>query len=335
MPRRPVAFITGAKRGIGKGIALTLAEQGYDGRTRFTTPNLSAFSGQSPCFQAHGSSVIVNTHNRHPVLGSLGLLHSHRPVFPLTFGPPDSADDWSLRDWAGQCHRKKGLVVWTEPFSARLPHAGESLALAMLGEIDAYEITPDEPAQAMRGWYQLLNAGTTLPLVGASARTANDRPIGAMQSIVCHNGGIWTDWVRYGPTITNSAVPNVCQDNDTLYFSALSGSAFDRVELIINGKSVANAKCEQHATDFVACSEHKFDGSGWAAARVIKADGSQFAHTSAIRIGEPKPEPEARALLRTHLEKARDWVESEGRYDDPRSKVKLLDTFNEAMAKLS
>ena len=40
------------------------------------------------------------------------------------------------------------------------------------------------------------------------------------------------------------------------------------------------------------------------------------------------------AALMDHLRKARDWVDTEGRFDDPKSKVKLLDTFAEAMAKL-
>ena len=56
--------------------------------------------------------VAVNTLNVHPVLGKVGLLHSHRPVFPLTFGGGDETDDWSVCDWCDQCHRKDGLTVW-------------------------------------------------------------------------------------------------------------------------------------------------------------------------------------------------------------------------------
>ena len=61
-----------------------------------------------------------------------------------------------------------------------------------------------------------------------------------------------------------------------------------------------------------------------------------FAHTSAHWIGEPDGSLRAKpqAALKEHLRKARDWVDTEGRFDDPKSKVKLLDTFDEAMAKL-
>jgi len=57
--------------------------------------NLLAFSGQAPCLQAPGHIVVVNTENFHVDLGSLGLLHCHRVVYPLTFGGPAGEDDWT------------------------------------------------------------------------------------------------------------------------------------------------------------------------------------------------------------------------------------------------
>ena len=86
-----------------------------DGNTYTTTPNLLAFSGQAPALEADGRSIVVNTLNSHPVLGTVALLHSHRPVLPLTFGGEET-DDWSICDWCDQCHRKGGLAVWVDAF---------------------------------------------------------------------------------------------------------------------------------------------------------------------------------------------------------------------------
>src|SRR4029079_9144236 len=112
-----------------------------DGTAYPTAPNLTAFSGQAAALEAHGRLVAVNTLNAHPVLGKVGLLYSHRPVFPLTFGG-EEADDWSICDWCDQCHRKKGLAVWSEAFeSAAGLLGGEGLVAAILGKIDAIEIS--------------------------------------------------------------------------------------------------------------------------------------------------------------------------------------------------
>src|SRR5262245_33432058 len=78
-------------------------------------PNLDAFSGQSDSLRTEDCLVAVNGFNRHPRLGSLGLLHSHRAVYPLSFGYGRSEEqqvDWTLADWCDQCHRKGGLVTW-------------------------------------------------------------------------------------------------------------------------------------------------------------------------------------------------------------------------------
>ena len=87
-----------------------------DGTTYMVCPNLHAFSGQRVCLEREGHVVAVNTLNHHPVLGTLGLLFCHRPVFPLSFGGSGHTDDWSLADWCGQCHRKNGLIFWANAF---------------------------------------------------------------------------------------------------------------------------------------------------------------------------------------------------------------------------
>src|SRR5262245_49014052 len=89
-------------------------------------PNILAFSGQKPVLETAGHVVAVNTHNTHAKLGSLGLLHCHRVIYPLTLA---DGDDWSLADWCDQCHRKQGLVVWTNSGVIDPEHTfGEPLA---------------------------------------------------------------------------------------------------------------------------------------------------------------------------------------------------------------
>lgn len=317
---------------------------GQDGNVHESVPNLPAFSGQTSSLEKYDSKVVVNTHHRHSMLGSLGLLNCHRVVYPLCFGGSDATDDWSLHDWAGQCHRKGGLVVWTEPFAPNKPHAGEALALAVLGELDAYELTPDNLSYAVRAWYQLLNAGICLPLIGSSGRDRNDRPVGVLRTT---QANVCDDWVNVtklrGDSVTNGPMLSAYCNGNQLHASALSLTPFERLELLVNGEIVetAVARTSSSAADTWVAGIETVASSGWFAARVVGKDKSPldgrtslFGHTSATWIGEPRAKPQAAALLKEHLRKARDWVDTEGRFDDPKSKVKLLDTFDEAMAKL-
>ena len=70
-------------------------------------------------WQVAGHGVAVNTLNRHPVLGSLGLLALPSRRLPAALRRPRGNDDWTLADWCDQCHRKRGLVVWTGPKQPR------------------------------------------------------------------------------------------------------------------------------------------------------------------------------------------------------------------------
>jgi hypothetical protein len=131
------------------------------------------FSGQEIAFQKFGCSLFVNTLNHHPFLGTIGIIHSHRPVFPLVSSSSESSGIWSLVDWCRQGHRKNGLITWV--FDAANEYQGEALAALILNEIDVFEISnlslgDNSP---ILFWYTLLNAGIKTKAVGASGKDSN------------------------------------------------------------------------------------------------------------------------------------------------------------------
>src|SRR5262249_16344678 len=148
-------------------------------------PNLLAFSGQEPALEMPGHVVAVNTLNHHPLLGSLSLLNCHRVVFPLRFGGPDEVDDWTLAAWCDHCHPKAGLVIGAKTgYESSDFRFGEPLADLILGKVDAFEIAyyEDSPFDVLPIWYDLLNCGFRVPLVGASGKDSNAHALGTMRT---------------------------------------------------------------------------------------------------------------------------------------------------------
>ncbi len=323
----------------------TVASQ--DGHTHPAFPNLLAFSGQQPCLERGGHAVVVNTFNTHPVLGRLGLLSCHRVVYPLTFGGPDGTDDWSLDDWCGQCHRKGGLVVWADAFAPRPVHAGEALADLILGHIDALELDPDSPYR-LRAWYQLLNTGLRVPLVGASAKTSNRTPLGALRTYAHlppetpFSYRAWIEAVRAGRTfVTTGPVLRFGVDGHSpgtelsrsaddaplrLRAEAAGSERFERMELLANGEVIASGTERIEA-------EYAPAHGGWLAARCW-GHGRLLAHSSPayVRVeGRPQPADQtALSALVRHLDGGRDWVEREGRFTSDKARGHLLGIFDAA-----
>lgn len=333
-----------------------------DGHMYRVTPNLSAFSGQAPALE----SVFVNTFNVHPALGRLGLLHSHRAVYPLTSGMIDETDDWSLSDWCDQCHRKKGLVVWCDAYrpEAGLP-GGEALVNAILGKVDAIEVdalertTPFLPA-----WYRLLNAGIRLPLVGGSGKESNRIALGGMRTFTPAAGSFreWVDHVRAGRTVVGNGpylrftvdgekfVTQINQDAPgplRLRAEAASAVAFERMEILANGYVIATAK--PTGDPIVTCeikASHVLPEGGWIAARCVgttKPDlyphASVIAHTSPVWVdvaGRPIPgRAEVVAALLQEIEGVRLWADRDGRFTHPRRRDHLLSLCAAAAGKLT
>lgn len=309
-----------------------------DGHLYPVAENLSAFSGQGTLFGGD-HDVAVNTFNVHPSLGRVGLLHSHRPVFPLTSGERD--DDFTLDDWCDQGHRKGGVTVWADPFR---PEAGllggEALIAAALGQIDAIELDPHPRTQPILPWiYRLWNAGLPLPLVAGSSRDANTIPVGAMRTYF-DPAESWHTSVKAGRTfVTNGPLLAWSIADRSMTATAESVTPFDAMEIVHNGAIVATAAPSKrddglwHAT---LSGLGDWPESGWAAVRVrgtapslLYSPMPVFAHSSSVAIDVPgKPYSNRRAalpLLRQCVEDTLSWVEEYSRFTKPVAKKQFLD----------
>ncbi len=346
------AALEGAAEGLDvvQVLARSSSMIARDGNTYPILANLDAFSGQQPALSAHGCAVFVNTLNAHPLLGSLGLLNSHRVVHPLAFGGSDGFDDWSLCDWADQCHRKNGLVVWADAFR---PDAGllggEALVALVLGKIDAVEFDAQPRTQPFLPWYyRLLNAGFRVPLVGGSAKESNRTALGAMRTYAkpTPEKPGWIEAVRAGRTfVTNGPLLKFAVERGVAKASVESRVPFEKLEIVSNGRVLAVASGSGGRT--AAVLEFALDraASGWVAARCIGAaepalypGGPVFAHTSPVELEgstcPPAERPVAVRALRDCLATTRDWIETVGRFGTPKAKEHLMENCQRALETL-
>ena len=339
---------------------------GQDGHLYSSAPQLVAFSGQKPAVESDAATVAVNTLNAHPVLGKVGLLHSHRVVFPLAFGGADYPDDWSVCDWCDQCHRKNGLTVWAEPTDT--PAGGEALVALILGKIDAFEYdgrTRKQPALPF--YYRLLNAGFHVPLVGGSGKDSNRAVLGSPRTYAKLSAvrpislAEWVETVRSGRSfVTNGPLlrlkvgghDGVGEVVEAVYpflvsASAESISAFDKLEVVANGIVVRTVSARAVDGRWTASLEVEYvpQRSGWLAARAVGETGSllnpeqtAFAHTSPVRIdvpGMPADYGPARRVLGRAVGQTREWVEQHGRFTADKFRRHLLALCDEVLAKLA
>ncbi|MFL5246052.1 MAG: CehA/McbA family metallohydrolase [Gemmataceae bacterium] len=352
-------------------LASELPISGSHGRNAVAIPNILAFSGQHPALEQAGHMVAVNTYNSNPVLGGLALLHCHRIIFPLSFGGPEKLDDWTMLDWCDQCHRKRGLVVWTKTaHESPTFRYGEPLADLILGKIDAFEIDSfeDSPFDVLSDWYLLLNCGYSLPLVGASGKENNGMAMGSMRTYArlqereSFTYSNWIEAIRAGRTFaTNGPLISFQVDGEmagtalrldsprsTLHVRAEASSIvpFDRLEVIVDGRVAA--KAESEGTPASACLEADVpvSSSGWIAARCLgshqlfhrPANQRVFAHTSPVYIRmegrSPAASPEIVAALARHLDGMADWARTQARCETDQQRERLVGIFLAAKKEL-
>jgi hypothetical protein len=286
-----------------------------DGNTYPQLPGITTFSGQAPALAADGRTVFVNTLNTHRTLGNLGLLNSHRPVYPLAFGGSEGPDDWSLCDWADQCHRKGGRVVWCDPFREGLP-GGEALVALVLVKIDAIEFDAKPRTTPFLPWvYRLWSAGLLVPLVGSSGKDSNRGVVGAVRSysplspggeglgvrgnagtsavvakqpteVKDDSGKVIGKFVPLTPNpsppgergalfVTNGPLLRFAVTGTRITASAESVTPFDKLEIVANGQVIASAPATVGGRH-TATVEVEHTAQGWIAARAVGGVGSVF-----------------------------------------------------------
>lgn len=321
-------------------------------------PNILAFSGHAPALSTPSCLVAVNTLNSHPVLGSLGLLHCHRVVFPLTFGGPDGKEDWTLADWCDQCHRKNGLVVWARTARESADFAfGEPLADLVLGKIDAFELASSSALDnTIQNWYDLLNAGLQVPLAGSSGKESNASELGAMRTYARLLFGeelsckTWIEAVRAGRTFVtngpllflevNGSGPGTtvllppAADKVRVKVQAQSVTPFDRLELVRNGDVIADASPSRERNMTMLEADIPASESYWLAAR-CRGDGELLAQTSAVRVQVPgrpfRVRESALGRFIAELTRLREWATTRARCDDERQRDRLVAVFRHAL----
>ena len=335
--------------------------------TRPAIPNILSFSGQSIARQAKDCAVAINTQNVHAALGSLGLLHCHRIVYPLACG----GTDWTLQDWCDQCHRKKGLVIWTDPLHETADFRyGEPLADLILGKVDAFELTfyEDSPFDALADYYHLQQAGLVVPLVGASGKESNGIALGSMRTYAhVPNDFSYANWieaVRAGRTFISNGpllhftidgqVPNgarnlsATQDRLRIQVEAKSWVPFEALELLWQGEVVAKAS-PGSAAPYEALLEYDIhvERGGWLAARCRgekllpsrPAPQRVFAHTSAVAIRRTEAQDWADAArvkrLLAELDAMLIWAKEKAHCDTSQQRERLCHVFEEARTALA
>ena len=350
------ALLEAAAEGLGLAqlLAFDYRMASFDGHTYATTPGLDSFTGQS-ARASGGTRVAVGTLNMHPVLGRVSLLFTHRPVFPLSYGAPESPDDWGVSAWCEQARRKGGLAVWADPY--QLPHGGETLVALVNGLIDAIEVTTSpRRVPLLPAWYRLLNAGLRAPLVGASGKDSNRVPLGSTRTLAKLAAGAasglesWVEATRAGRTAATTGphvwlAANGAQPGDTLpagesvscRAEAWSLTPFAKLELVHDGRVVAAVPAAESEGVTTARLDHDLTPAhaGWLAARLALPTG--FAHTSAIPVtGEPSPSrATARAALRRSLAESRAWMQTVAVVAGEARRDKLLAAWGEAEGRLS
>ena len=355
------ALLEGAAEGLAVVNLLARQRKGQFQEGASSLSLLEAFSGQAPCLTSSESVVVVNSHNVHPQLGNLSLLSCHRPVFPFQAGSLNF-EDWTLGDWCGQCHRKKGLVLWADPafWSGALGDsiAPEGLAQLVTGHVDAMEI--DGPIQKLgselwTNWYALLNAGFRIPLTGASAKASNQQILGTARTYAylgpeaAFEYPAWIEAVRAGKSCVSDGpfinlevggkLPGATlevaepQGRIQVMASAQTAAAGDVVQLVGNGEIIAEA-----GSDATSCASLNTEISPhnlrWLAARQRLADGSFTAHTSPIYLANRATRSPADSAslhtMRDVLLRGARWAETEAAFRLPRNREGLVAIFRQA-----
>src|SRR5262249_11554722 len=159
-----------------------------------------------------------------------------------------------------------------------------------LGKIDAFELDFFEDSQfdVLGIWYDVLNAGLHLPLVGAGGKESNAEALGVMRTYAHLLEGAdfsyasWIEAVRAGRTFVTNGPLLECTAEDhepgatirldgdgvlRIRATAQSETPFERLELLVNGTTAHTVQASDESSAATLETELQPSTSAWLAVR--------------------------------------------------------------------
>lgn len=315
--------------------------------------------------------VWVGTENRQHFLGHISMLGvKGEPVLPMcTSGPTEGYfgdPTWrAMSEWADECREKGGVVVVPHfPF----PYS-EVVAEVVRGRVDGLELRDFHTACmdtfAIHEWYRLLNCGYRVAAIGGTDKMSAGMPVGGVRTYA-HIGDddfsleSWGRAVRAGRTYTTSGpllalsvegrMPGgeiqVPPGGGKLHVeaSALATMPFHTLQIVLNGKVVAEARAANGTTSAKLSEEIEVPGSCWIAARALSEHRAWHiwpvhfaAHTTPVFVqakGDELFDGPTGQYLVTVMEGGLTWLDTLAIPAPPERHAAVRGVFEEAIAAL-
>jgi hypothetical protein len=322
-----------------------------------------------PVTSRDGDTIVwVGTENRQHLLGHLGLLGTHSPVFPMSASGPSEAwlgdPVWtSMSAWADECRRREGLVV-----AVHFPYPTAELAAEIvLGKVDAVELYPQgRYFNNLRylDWYHYLNCGYRLPAAGGTDKMSASVPVGSNRTYAYlgreeFSFANWAKAVRSGRTFQTtgpllSFEVDGRQPGGEIRLGAGGGTVevkasakcyvpIHLLEIVWNGQVVASREERAGAHDLSLADKVRVDGPGWFAARCggwpeppAAWNFSVQAHSSPVYVTGDRElfsAPSAAYLL-TLIDGSEAWVTQLATRPGQEELARVLQVFRDARERL-
>jgi len=330
--------------------------------------NVGDITGQAGFASRDETVVWVGSENRQHFLGHISMLGTQgAPIFPMsTSGPTEGYfgdPTWrAMSEWADECRATGGVVVVPHfPF----PYS-EVVAEVVRGRVDGLELrdfwAPTMDTFAIHEWYRLLNTGYRVSAIGGTDKMSAGMPVGGVRTYA--NIGddefsfdAWGRAVRAGRTYTTSGPlmslsVEGSQPGDEISLNGKSGKLqveasaigtmpFHKLEVVLNGKVVAESSAAEGTTSLSISEQISVDGSGWIAARAVSEHKAQHiwpvhfnAHTSPVYLKAKGSElfdnPTAEYLI-TVMEGGMTWLDTLATPAPPARHAAVKSVFEEAI----
>jgi len=283
--------------------------------------------------------------------GHIMLLRINEVVEPVSRGylVDDVDPDYPPLCYAcDDAHRQGGIVIWCHNGNGM-----EAPVAAALGKLDAFNLfDPYWKDPEYRIWYDMLNCGFRLP-----ASTGSDWFICSANRVYVDTAGPFTydEWISglqggrtfisNGPLLyltAAGAAPGTTLEVDPgavvpVRVAWESHYAVDRVEIVWNGRVVAQRECEPGSTAGVLEADVAVPSDGWIGARLGSTTRDSFfqpiyAHTSPVyvRAGRvPDERLSAASRFSDAIERSLDWVSYKAKFYSRAQRQEVSDLFRQ------